>query len=116
MSTYRIHRLKEHLRQQFRYAPHVSGEAAIKPRDYEPEQTPGDTVEADSPYAVFFALRDTHRPLEVGDVLELDGALQIFKFVGFEAARWVVPETKPEAGPESGAPGAPSTPVTSALQ
>lgn len=105
MATYRIHRLKSHLRQQFRFAPHVSGEAAVKPRDYEP----GDTVEAGSPYAVFFALRDTRTPLEVGDVLECEGTLQIFKFVGFEAARWVTPEAKPEAdagGPSKTAPAA----------
>ncbi len=111
MATYRIHRLKDHLRQQFRFAPHVSGEAAVKPRDYEP----GDTVEAGSPYAVFFTLRDTRTPLEVGDVLESEGALQIFKFVGFEAARWVVPEVRGEAGSASG-PGGPSTPASAGLQ
>jgi hypothetical protein len=89
MPSYRIHHLKAHLRQQFRFAPHVSGRAAVKPRDYEP----GDLVESSSPYAAFFALRDSATPLEVGDVLEDPaGGLSIFKFVGFEEAAWVVPE------------------------
>jgi len=35
MPTYRIHRLKDHLRQQVRFAPHVSGTALVKPRDYQ---------------------------------------------------------------------------------
>ncbi len=101
MNTYRIHRLKEHLRRQFRYAPHVSGRAQVKPRDYEA----GDSVEATSPYQAFFSLRDSGAPLEVGDLLETaDGALRIFKFVGFEEAAWVLPEPKPPeepAGPDS---------------
>ena len=92
MPAYRIHRLRPHLRQTFRSAPHVSGTAIVKPRDYEP----GATVEAESPYAAFFALRESDTPLEVGDLLETDGgSLRIFKFVGFEEAEWV----KPEAGP-----------------
>lgn len=96
MPSYRIHRLRDHLRQAFRSAPHVSGTASIKPRDY----TPGDSVEAASPYAAFFALRGGGMPLEVGDLLEAeDGAVRILKFVGFEEARWVLPETPPP--PES---------------
>jgi hypothetical protein len=90
MATYQIHRLKAHLRQQFRYAPHVSGAAQIKPRDYEP----GDQIEAATPYAAFFALKDSASPLEVGDVLDYNGTLQIFKFVGFEQAAWIVVEPK----------------------
>jgi hypothetical protein len=102
MQTYRIHRLKEHLRNQVRFAPHVCGTAAVKPRDYQPAATGEDLVEAESPYAAFFALRDTPTPLEVGDLLEsaADGSLRIFKFVGFEEAQWVLPEQKPvAAGP-----------------
>ena len=53
MPAYRIHRLKDHLRQSFRFAPHVSGAASLKPRDY----TPGRRVEAASPYAAYFELR-----------------------------------------------------------
>ena len=99
MPAYRIHRLKSQLRQPFRFAPHVSGAAIVKPRDYEP----GDTVEAASPYAAFFALQETGAPLEVGDLLEAEGgSLRIFKFVGFEEAEWVKPETPPAA--EAGAP------------
>jgi hypothetical protein len=103
--VYRIHRLKSHLRQQFRYAPHVSGTATVKPRDYEP----GGTVEAATPYAAYFALRETPEALEVGDLLEAGGTLRILKFVGFEEARWALPEAKPpvgsgtEAGPDSAA-------------
>jgi hypothetical protein len=92
--VYRIHRLKSHLRQQFRYAPHVSGISQVKPRDYEA----AGTVEAASPYAAYFALRETPEALDVGDLLEAEGALRILKFVGFEEARWVAPEAKPPAG------------------
>ncbi|MEQ1887238.1 MAG: hypothetical protein ABL967_19400 [Bryobacteraceae bacterium] len=93
MPNYRIHRLKDHVRQQFRFAPHVSGAAVIKERDYEP----GASIEAASPYAAFFASRDLGTALEVGDVLEAEsGELRIFKYVGFEEARWFVPEPKPE--------------------
>ena len=91
MPSYRIHRLKDHLRQHFRYAPHTSGKALVKPRDYEA----GDAIEAPSPYAAFFALKDTQAPLELGDLLEYpEGTLRIFKFVGFEEAQWVLPEVK----------------------
>ncbi len=100
MPTYRIHRLRDHLRQQVRFAPHVSGTAMVKPRDYHvagpdgPDQ--GEIVEAPTPYAAFFALRDGEAPLEIGDLLEApDGTLRIFKFVGFEEAQWVLPEPKP---------------------
>ena len=96
MTTYRIHRLKDHLRQQVRFAPHVGGTATVKPRDYQPAVTGEDLVEAETPYAAFFALRDTPAPLEVGDLLEsaADGSLRIFKFVGFEEAQWALPEPK----------------------
>jgi hypothetical protein len=100
MMTYRIHRLKDHLRQQVRFAPHVGGTASVKPRDYQPadpnETRSEDLVEAGTPYAAFFALRNTAAPLEVGDLLEsaADGSLRIFKFVGFEEAQWALPELK----------------------
>ena len=96
MPMYRIHRLKDHLRQQVRFAPHVSGAATVKPRDYHPSDQEGETVDAPTPYAAFFALRDTAAPLEVGDLLEAqDASLHIFKFVGFEQAQWALPEPKP---------------------
>ena len=107
MATYQIHRLRNHLRQGFKYAPHVSGVATVKPRDYEP----AGTVDAATPYAAYFALRETPQALEVGDVLDLDGALRILKFVGFEEAQWVLPEAKPAPGTGSGAGDAqPSAP------
>ena len=99
MPSYRVHRLRNHLRDSFRSAPHVSGTANVKPRDYEP----GETAEATSPYAAFFLLKETETPLQPGDVLEAaeDGSLRIYKFVGFEEARWVLPEPKPESRAES---------------
>jgi len=99
MPNYRIHRLKDHLRQQFRYAPHVSGMALVKPRDYEP----GSSVEAFTPYAAFFTLRDSEDRLKAGDILESEnGTLRIFKFVGFEEAQWIVPEAKAEPSDPAG--------------
>ena len=94
MPSYRIHRLKDNLHQSFRLAPHVSGTAHVKPRDYEP----GESIDAATPYAAFFALKDTEGPLLPGDLLEAEnGALRIYKFVGFEEAQWLLPEAKPDA-------------------
>lgn len=93
MPAFQIHRLRDHLRQPFRSAPHVSGAALVKPRDYQP----GSVVEAATPYAAFFALRDSAQPLEVGDLLQSeDGTLRICKFVGFEEAHWADPAPLPE--------------------
>ena len=93
MPAYRVHRLRDHLRHQFRFAPHVSGVANVKPRDYEG----AGNVEAPSPYAAFFLLKDSASPLELGDLLEAeDQSLRIYKYVGFEEARWIVPEAKAE--------------------
>jgi hypothetical protein len=92
MPLYTIHRLKDTPRQSFRWAAHTSGTASVKPRDYEP----GGPVEAASPYAAWAALQNTDRPLAVGDLLEEpDGRLVICKYVGFEAACWMVPEAAP---------------------
>jgi hypothetical protein len=97
MPSYRIHRLKDHLHQAFRLAPHVSGAAHVKPRDYEP----GDSIDASTPYAAFFALKETAEPLAPGDLLEAEGgALRIYKFVGFEEAQWVLPEAQPGVADE----------------
>jgi hypothetical protein len=104
MPSYKIHRLKDHLRQYFRHAPHVSGAASVKPRDY----NPGNAVEAKSPYAAYFELRGSSTPLEPGDLLESEtGDLRIFKFVGFEEARWVLPEPKLDAALEAKLPDSP---------
>jgi hypothetical protein len=90
MPAYQVHRLKDQLRPAFRWAPHASGLTIVKPKDYEP----GPALEAASVYAAWEALRGSERPLEVGDVLEAEGGdLLICKYVGFEEARWLVPET-----------------------
>ena len=96
MPSFRIHRLKDHLRQNFRFAPHLSGTASVKPRDYEIVE--GEVVEASSPYAAFFALREGAEAIQIGDILESeDGSLRIFKFVGIEEAQWILPELQVSA-------------------
>jgi hypothetical protein len=98
MPTYRVHRLKDHLRASFRAAPHVIGTASIKPGHYEP----GESIDAASPYAAFFDMKEAGTPLSVGDLLEAEnGALRICKFVGFEEAHWVVADPKPETAADS---------------
>ncbi len=92
MPVFRIHRMKEAPRESFRWAPHVSGMANVKPKDYEAAAE----VEADSEYAAWGVLRASGQPLNVGDLLEAStGDLRICKYVGFEEARWVLPEVKP---------------------
>ena len=72
----------------------MSGTATLKARDY----SPGDAIEASSPYAAFFQMKEAGTPLEVGDLLESEGGgLRIFKYVGFEEAQWLVVEDKREA-------------------
>jgi hypothetical protein len=89
MLVFRIHRMKDAPRQQFRWAPHVSGAANAKPKDYDP----ADEVQSENEYAAWALLRSSERPLAVGDILETPaGNLRICKYVGFEEARWVVPE------------------------
>lgn len=95
MPAYRIHRLKESPRQQFRWAPHTPGVTVVKPKDYEP----GAQVEAATPYALWLALRETENAIAVGDLIEVagpaGGELRILKYIGFEEARWYVPEPAP---------------------
>ena len=98
MPAYQIHRLKENARLQFRNAPHTSGATVVKLKDYEK----GAAVDASSPYAAWMALRESVDALQVGDVLEIEGGeLRIFKYIGFEEARWYVLEPAP--APESAA-------------
>jgi hypothetical protein len=97
MPHYRIYRMKDSPRQQFRWAPHVSGCAAPKPRDYEQRGQ----VEALHEYDAWRQLRESGEPLAVGDLLETEeGQLRICKYVGFEPAQWVLPEPKHHAEPE----------------
>jgi len=83
--------MKDSPRQQFRWAPHVSGCASIKPKDYEPRGE----IAALHEYDAWRALREAGDALQVGDLLEgEDGRLRICKYVGFEPAQWVLPEPK----------------------
>lgn len=92
MPVYRIHRLRESRRQQFRWAPHTSGASVVRPNDYEE----GATVEAETPYAAWLALRGAPEALQPGDILANEsGELRIYKYVGFEDAKWFVPEPAP---------------------
>jgi len=80
--------MKETPREHFRAAPHVSGAANVKRRDYEESGQ----IEAANEYAAWENLRASEKPLEVGDLLETDGGeLRICKYIGFEAAAWVLP-------------------------
>lgn len=92
MMTFRVWRMRDEKRQQFRWAPHTSGLTPIKPKDFE------DTGarEAASLYALWAELKATEEALGVGDVLEsaTTGQLHICKYVGFEPAQWVLPEVK----------------------
>ena len=101
MPVYQIHRLKETPRQQFRWAPHTPGVTIVKNRDYEP----GALLEAATPYALWLALRASENAIAVGDLIEVatdagPGELRILKYIGFEEARWYVPEPAPTATEE----------------
>jgi len=102
--AYRIYRMKDSIRQQFRWAPHTIGLSMVKPRDYELINT----VESSGVYAIWMLLKDTDDALQVGDILEVEGGeLRIYKYVGFEEAQWQLPEVKTglEAAPvASGVP------------
>lgn len=106
MPTFKIHRLRDSHFQQFRWSPHTAGPSQVRPRDY----SEGGVIEADGAYDAWAALRDSPEPLRVGDLLEdASGALRICKYVGFEEARWEVPEPKPEPGPAGSEPALPPT-------
>ena len=110
MPVFRIHRMKDAQRQQFRSAPHISGAASVRPKDYEP----AGEIDAENEYAAWAALRTNALPLAVGDLLENSlGMLQICKYVGFDEARWFVPEQAAVgvAPASSGSPVSPATPV-----
>jgi hypothetical protein len=92
MPNYRVYRMKEAPRQHFRWAPHVSGAASVKRKEY---QESGQ-IEATNEYAAWEQLRASEHPLAVGDLLETDtGALRICKYIGFEAAEWVLAPPEP---------------------
>jgi hypothetical protein len=101
MPQYRIHRMKDNPRENFRWAAHTGGAAVLKPKDYETAEE----VAAGNPYELWKIMASNGYPLRPGDVLErLDlesgsaeavERLQIAKYIGFEPARWFVPEPKP---------------------
>ena len=88
MASFRIYRMRPHVKQNFRWAPHVTGLATAKQRDYEPDTE----FEAPNEYALWAELKGSETPLEVGDIVETSGELKICKFVGFEAAKWAETE------------------------
>lgn len=91
MAVYRIFRMKDHERQRFRWAPHTSGVTLIKPRDFEEQGT----VEAQSLYDAWTLMKAGEQPIDIGDVLvSPTDEMRILKYIGFEEARWVVPEAK----------------------
>lgn len=97
MASFKIHRLRDSAAAQFRWAPHTSGPAIVKLKDYEPAS---DAIEASSAYALFNSLRNTDQALQVGDLLELpDATLKIFKYVGLEDATWFVSQANLAAAP-----------------
>ena len=100
MPIFRIHRMKDAPRQQFRWAPHVSGTANVKLKDYEPSTE----IESENEYAAWALLRNSETPLLVGDLLEtVAGQLRICKYVGFEEACWLIPAPIPAPEPAAGA-------------
>ena len=107
MPLYRIYRMKDSPRQQFRWAPHVTGCASLKPKDYEQRGE----IEALHEYDAWKILREAGDPLSVGDLLELDGRLRVCKYVGFEPAEWVLPEVKPAPPPAEPEPAGHSTAI-----
>ncbi|HLK19826.1 MAG TPA: hypothetical protein VKT81_12760 [Bryobacteraceae bacterium] len=51
------------------------------------------------------SLRETEQALQVGDLLENEaGELRILKYIGFEEARWYVPEPPTPNVAQSAAP------------
>jgi hypothetical protein len=103
MARYRIHRIRETPKEQFRWAAHTGGLAIVKPRDYDS----GGEVEAVTPYAAWKDLAARNEPLHPGDVLEAihedgsPGELRIAKYIGFEPAQWHVPELKTAPLPDT---------------
>ena len=100
MPRYRIHRMKDVPRENFRWAAHTAGLAVVKLRDYD---SSGE-VDAVTPYAAWKFLATESRPLRSGDLLEAirddgePGQLHIAKYVGFEPAQWYVPEPQLQSG------------------
>ncbi len=104
MPLYRIFRMKENDRQRFRWQPHTPGTSLAKPREYEEKGS----IEAMNAYAAWAELKDGDEPLVVGDILSgPNDEMRILKYVGFEEAKWLIPEVKSgleDVPPAMGAP------------
>ncbi len=101
---YRVHRMKDTPRENFRWAPHTGGLATVRIKDYEAQEE----IDAVSPYAAWKLLLNQARPLRPGDLLEpvpddgATGELQIAKYIGFEPAQWFIPEIRPHVSESEG--------------
>lgn len=117
MPLYRIHRLKETQAENFRWAAHTGGLAVVKAKDYDAGV---EELQAVTPYAAWKMLGEENRPLRPGDLLETvhpetgAGDLQIVKYIGFEPAKWYVPEAMSATGTNAAEIGAPSISATPA--
>jgi len=111
MPLYRIHRIKETQAENFRWAAHTGGLAVVKAKDYEEGV---EELNAATPYAAWKMLGEENRPLRPGDLVETvhpeasAGDLQIVKYIGFEPAKWYVPEAVPDTGTNAAEIGAPT--------
>ena len=93
----------------FRAAPHTSGETAVKLKDY----VESGAVEADSTYEAWELLRSTDQALAVGDVLESElGGIKICKYIGFDDAKWILPDVKPPLDGMAGGTASPQADAT----
>jgi hypothetical protein len=91
MPSYQVFRLMDNLRQQFRWAPHLAGITGVKSKDYEAVFT----IVAESPYAAWHSVSGTPQQLLIGDLLQGgEDDLRILKYIGFEEARWIIPEPR----------------------
>jgi len=107
MPVYRIFRMKDNERQRFRTLPHTSGVTMVKPKDFEEKGT----VEAATPYTAWAQMKDTPEALQVGDMLVApNDDMRLLKFVGFEEARWIIPDVKAGIEHLPAAAGAASAP------
>jgi len=86
------------MKEPFRWQAHTGGTATVKPKDYEVQGE----FDAPTPYALWSKMKADGKDLCPGDVLETvkedgtQGELQIFKYIGFEPAKWWIAEPKPE--------------------
>lgn len=97
--------MKEQARTSFRTAPHTSGETAVKLKDF----VESGSIEALNSYEAWELMKSAGAPLEIGDVLESElGGLKICKYIGFDDAKWILPEVKPAAGEIPVAAGVPT--------